>query len=234
MLGMNASGQDITVGVYRNNLALGAQQFSNRNNADEVSNSWTIAGITVSAADFQSVATTGMDAPRRADGSLPMLPNFRLAPGSDLIDKGTVLKFPFAGKAPDLGAFEVGLEEPVPGGSGAGGSAGTSGGGASSGASSGGSSVGGAPSSAGAGGAAIGGAGVGTGGSDSTSAGSPPHSAGAPNGAGAPSASAGSSTGGDTPTEGDAGCACRAAASRPGSAGGLVLVLLLALGRRRR
>lgn len=117
MLGMSAAGQDITVGVYRNNLALGGTLFSNRNSADETSNSWTIGGLNVSDADFQNVMPSGMDAPRAADGSLPLLGNFRLAAGSDLIDAGTDLDLPFAGKAPDLGAFEVGLES-TPAGSG--------------------------------------------------------------------------------------------------------------------
>ena len=149
MLGMNASGGDITVGIYRNNVGLGGTMFSNRNGADEASNSWTIAGLTVNEADFQSVATTGMDAPRQADGSLPVLPNFRLAAGSDLIDKGTDLKFPFAGKAPDLGAFEVGLEKPPAGTGGGAGMSGASGGGAG-GAGAGGGSAGGSPGAAGA------------------------------------------------------------------------------------
>jgi hypothetical protein len=139
MLGMNAAGADITVGVYRNNIALGGTLFSNRTAADDANNAWSIGGLTLSEADFQSVATTGMDAPRGVDGSLPVLPNFHLAAGSDLIDAGTDLGFPYAGKAPDLGAFEVGAAPPgglAGGGSGgaaAGGSAATNGGAASGG-----------------------------------------------------------------------------------------------------
>lgn len=124
MLGMNAAGQDITVGVYRNNLAFGGTLFSNRNGADEASNSWSIAGLSVSDADFQNALPSGMDAPRQADGSLPVLANFRLAASSDLIDAGTDIKLPFAGNAPDLGAFEVGLEAAPVGGGGSGGSGG--------------------------------------------------------------------------------------------------------------
>ncbi len=127
MLGMDDVGGSITVGKYRNNIALGGTLFSNRTAADEASNSWTLAGLTPSDADFQSVATTGMDAPRQADGSLPVLPNFRLADGSALIDQGADLGLPFAGKAPDLGAFEVGLATPGMAGSGSGGVAGAGG-----------------------------------------------------------------------------------------------------------
>ena len=109
MLGMDANGADITVGVYRNNLAAGGTAFSNRNGADDANNSWSIAGITVSDADFQDVSQIGLDAPRQADGSLPVLANFHLAPGSDVIDRGVDVQLPFAGAAPDLGAFEGGL-----------------------------------------------------------------------------------------------------------------------------
>jgi hypothetical protein len=212
MLGMNGSGGDITVGIYRNNVGLGGTMFSNRNGADETYNSWTIAGLTVNEADFQSVATTGMDAPRQADGSLPVLPNFRLAAGSDLIDKGTDLKFPFSGTAPDLGAFEVGLEKP-PGGTGGGVSA-AGAGGTSAGTSTGGSpGVAGATTTAGDGGAL-----PGTSGAGNTAAGTPGTVAGSanalggtsssgmpPSGAGAASSDAGSVD--------EAGCSCRAASA---------------------
>jgi len=70
-------------------------------------NSWDGA-VTVSDEDFASVAPTGMDGPRRPDGSLPELSFLRLAAGSDLIDSGVDVGLPFEGAAPDLGAFEVG------------------------------------------------------------------------------------------------------------------------------
>jgi MYXO-CTERM domain-containing protein len=109
MLGMDPNGGDITVGVYRNNLAVGGTLFSNRNGANDANNSWTIAGLNVSDADFQGVSQIGLDAPRQADGSLPVLVNFRLAADSDVIDRGVDVQLPFAGAAPDLGAFESGL-----------------------------------------------------------------------------------------------------------------------------
>jgi MYXO-CTERM domain-containing protein len=109
MLGMDPNGGDITVGVYRNNLAVGGTLFSNRNGANDANNSWTIAGINVSDGDFQGVSQIGLDAPRQADGSLPLLANFRLAADSDVIDRGVDVQLPFAGAAPDLGAFESGL-----------------------------------------------------------------------------------------------------------------------------
>ena len=69
-------------------------------------NSWD-GSVTVSDEDFASVTPTGMDGPRQPDGSLPELPFMRLASGSDLIDAGVDVGLPFAGTAPDLGAFET-------------------------------------------------------------------------------------------------------------------------------
>ena len=69
-------------------------------------NSWNL-GVTLSDAQFQSVSTSGWDAPRQADGSLPALPHLRLAATSTLIDKGTNVGLPYSGTAPDLGAFEA-------------------------------------------------------------------------------------------------------------------------------
>jgi hypothetical protein len=70
-------------------------------------NSWTLI-VTVSPEDFLSVAEGEALAPRQADGSLPKVNFMRLAPGSDLIDKGTNVGLPFHGTAPDLGPFETG------------------------------------------------------------------------------------------------------------------------------
>jgi hypothetical protein len=221
MLGMSGSGADITVGEYRNNIALGGTLFSNRNNADETSNSWSIAGLTVTEDDFQSVATTGMDAPRQPDGSLPVLPNFRLAEGSDLIDKGADLGLPFAGPAPDLGAFEVGLEPPVVMG-GSGGAAGVGGGNASAGSA-------GTPSGGngdpGSGGAPVNAGGAGPAGGPSPSGGTP--TAGAPVMAPGSAADDGASPG---------GCACRVQRrpARDGLVAGVALLLLWARRRRGR
>jgi MYXO-CTERM domain-containing protein len=221
MLGMDDAGGDITVGKYRNNIALAGTLFSNRSAADDAGNSWTLAGLMVSDADFQSVATTGMDAPRQADGSLPLLPNFRLAEGSDLIDRGSDLGLPFAGEAPDLGAFELGLEQPGSAGSGgaAGGAAGSSGGGNLAGSPGVAGGSGGAPSSAGAAG------------KPSSSGGAPPAagSAGAPQ-----AAAAGTSALATPPTEpADGGCACRTSHTSS-SRSSVLWGLLLLVGLRRR
>jgi hypothetical protein len=67
--------------------------------------------IAVATSDFLSLDTTLLRAPRQVDGSLPVLPLLRLAPGSGLIDAGTATGFPagysYSGPAPDLGAYEA-------------------------------------------------------------------------------------------------------------------------------
>jgi hypothetical protein len=70
------------------------------------SNSWD-SKFSVDANDFISVDTTGISGPRQSDGSLPEIEFMHLAPGSDLINAGIDLGFPFLGFAPDLGAFET-------------------------------------------------------------------------------------------------------------------------------
>jgi len=117
LLGMDAAGNDIHVGVLRNNVAFTGTAVSNDSGTDETNNSWTLSSVSVSAADFMSTTATGLDGPRQADGSVPNVPFMHLAAGSDLIDKGVDVGLPFVGAAPDLGAFEVGAT----GGSGAGG-----------------------------------------------------------------------------------------------------------------
>ncbi len=69
-------------------------------------NSWDISGLTVSDGDFLSVDSTGISGPRQADGSLPALNFLKLAPASNLIDRGTDVGIPFTGTAPDLGIAE--------------------------------------------------------------------------------------------------------------------------------
>ena len=94
--------------LLRNNLAYaGSSALANFSGGDDAFNSWNL-GVTISDADFESVDMKGMDGPRKADGSLPDIHFMQLAAGSDLIDKGKDLGFPFVGAAPDLGAFELG------------------------------------------------------------------------------------------------------------------------------
>lgn len=63
--------------------------------------------MTVTGKDLSQIA--GMLGPRKADGSLPDVDFLKLKKGSRAMDKGENIGFPFAGDAPDLGAFEYGL-----------------------------------------------------------------------------------------------------------------------------
>ena len=105
MLGVNSSGAAVGLGNLRNNIAYTGTLTSNMTGTDAAFNSWNL-GVSLSDAQFQSISTSGWDAPRQADGSLPVLPNLRLAANSTLIDKGTNAGLPYNGRAPDLGAFE--------------------------------------------------------------------------------------------------------------------------------
>jgi uncharacterized protein (TIGR03382 family) len=218
------------VGYLRNNLAFSGTLLSNATgpDVDESFNSWdTNLGVTVSAADFQSVSMTGLDGPRQADGSLPVIPNFHLAAGSDLIDKGTDVGLPFAGAAPDLGAFETGL--PETGAGGAGGSAGTTGAGGSTGA-------GGTVGTTGAGGSA---STTGGGGASATTGagGGSPTGTGTTGGGGASTTGGGTGTGGKPPGVtggGTGGCSCQTSAGGAGWLAVLLLALVAVTRRHRR
>ncbi|WP_322400762.1 right-handed parallel beta-helix repeat-containing protein [Massilia luteola] len=106
MLGIDPSGAAISLGILRNNLAWQGTLVMNMGGADVANNSWNLASVSVTSADFQSASLDGWDAPRLPDGSLPVLPHLRLASGSDLLDKGVNVGLPYSGAAPDLGAFE--------------------------------------------------------------------------------------------------------------------------------
>jgi Right handed beta helix region len=100
-----------SMGVLHNNIAFTGTALTNAttgNGVDARNNTWNLT-VTVTADDFVSLDTSGVSGPRRVDGSLPDLAFLKLKPGSDLIDKGVDIAQPFAGQAPDLGAFETGL-----------------------------------------------------------------------------------------------------------------------------
>jgi hypothetical protein len=78
-------------------------------------NSWDIP-LTLTDADFISVDSTGITAPRQADGSLPDNDcyNYFLRPSSSsqAIDVGTDVGLDYEGTAPDIGAFEYVAQDP--------------------------------------------------------------------------------------------------------------------------
>ncbi|RZK23666.1 MAG: T9SS type A sorting domain-containing protein [Hymenobacter sp.] len=104
--------------VLRNNVSLRGRSAANPDTISLSSSASTYdhntfgkVAIAVAASDFISLDTTLLRAPRQVDGSLPVVPLLRLAPGSGLIDAGTSAGFPagyaYSGPAPDLGAYEA-------------------------------------------------------------------------------------------------------------------------------
>jgi Right handed beta helix region len=225
----NLLGLDANVGILKNNLAYKGTAVSNGTGAgvDDAGNSWNLA-VMVSDADFVSVSPTGIDGPRKADGSLPDIGFMHLQTGSDLIDKGQNVQLPFNDAAPDLGAFETG---PPLGTGGAAGSMGAAGGagigvgaGGANGGVAGGMATGAGGSNAAGGGDNSGGAnGVGSGSSGADGSGSP----GNPSSGGSLGA-----TSNDAGAEG--GCSCRAAGGGGALPSSSLLSLVMVAGWRRR
>jgi hypothetical protein len=73
--------------------------------AVQASNSW-LTPFVVTAGDFVSLNGDSAGTARQAGGSLPEIAFMHLYEGSDLIDGGVDLGYPYKGSAPDLGAFE--------------------------------------------------------------------------------------------------------------------------------
>jgi hypothetical protein len=102
----------------RNNVSLrgraGDQPKSQTVMANE-HNTWN-SGFSCSDADFQSLDTTSILAPRAADGSIAESTCLRLASGSTLIDAGIDINLGYNGNAPDLGCYESPGEhhDPIP------------------------------------------------------------------------------------------------------------------------
>lgn len=95
--------------VLKNNMAFaqfgnGTAHIANATNTQET-NTWTL-GINVNANDFQSVEMNQLTKPRNGDGSLPDISFLYPAAGSNIINAGVDIGYPFIGSAPDLGAWE--------------------------------------------------------------------------------------------------------------------------------
>ena len=92
--------------VLINNLSCSAGKYIHPDVKDQF-NSWnTPPGIEITEDDLLSLDDTTITGPRNPDGSIPESDFLGLAPGSEAIDAGMDIGLPFAGKAPDLGAFE--------------------------------------------------------------------------------------------------------------------------------
>lgn len=90
--------------VVRNNVALPGRGPVDPA-VDDRWNSWTLR-VDATSDDFRSIDWSRAAGPRRPGGGLPVLRLLRLRAGSDLVDAGTDVGLPYAGAAPDLGAYE--------------------------------------------------------------------------------------------------------------------------------
>ena len=76
--------------------------------ASDVSGNYFNLPVKVDDKDFAGLDEADLMKPRQPNGDLPEVPFLHLVEGSDLIDRGVDVGLPYAGKAPDLGAFEFG------------------------------------------------------------------------------------------------------------------------------
>jgi len=97
--------------VMKNNLGYkGGSEIANLNqSASDVSFNYFTLPVTVASNDFMTLDESLLTLPRQTNGDLPYIAFAQLVSSSDLVDAGTNVGFAFAGPAPDLGAFEYGL-----------------------------------------------------------------------------------------------------------------------------
>jgi hypothetical protein len=95
--------------VLKNNLGYRGDTEVSNMDYTECDHSFNYFDLDLSVAynDFLSLDEALLVRPREADGSLPEVDFMKLSSGSDLVDKGLDIGFPFYSKAPDLGAFEL-------------------------------------------------------------------------------------------------------------------------------
>jgi hypothetical protein len=95
--------------LMRNNLGYEATYLELANidkMVCDLSHNYFDLDIEIDDSDFLSLDESALTASRKVDGSLPEITFLHLNSGSDLIDKGINVGFPFKGIAPDLGCFE--------------------------------------------------------------------------------------------------------------------------------
>jgi len=98
--------------VMKNNLGFMARtaEVTNIGPSNDVSFNYFTLDVTVASNDFASLDETLLVLPRQPDGALPYIAFMRLLGSSDLVDAGMDMAQAYAGAAPDLGAFEYGLQ----------------------------------------------------------------------------------------------------------------------------
>ena len=101
--------------TLKNNISLANNvNYAGRTRNISDHNTWDAGAPSVTDADFISIDMTELKRARKGDGSLPDINFLKLKTGSDMIDAGINIGIPFAGSAPDLGAFETGSAPAVP------------------------------------------------------------------------------------------------------------------------
>jgi hypothetical protein len=100
--------------VMKNNLGYkGSTEVSNLGSNNDTNFNYFSLPVTVASNDFMTLDESLLTLPRKANGDLPYIAFAQLVSSSDLVDAGTNVSFAFAGSAPDLGAFEYGIN-PAP------------------------------------------------------------------------------------------------------------------------
>ena len=99
--------------VLKNNLGYkGGTEVSNLGPVNNTNFNYFTLPVSVATNDFMSLDESLLTLPRQANGDLPYIAFAQLVSGSDLVNAGTNAGFAFIGAAPDLGAFEYGLNPP--------------------------------------------------------------------------------------------------------------------------
>jgi pectate lyase len=99
--------------ILKNNLGYkGSSEVANLGATNDTSFNYTTLPVTVATNDFMSLDESLLTAPREANGDLPYVALLQLVSSSDLLNAGTNAGFAFTGTAPDLGAFEYGINPP--------------------------------------------------------------------------------------------------------------------------
>lgn len=101
--------ENATVQDFKNNIAYASGTLDLEHagsNVPAAYNSWN-GTVSVSNDDFINFTINGLDMPRSADGCLPNLRYMQLKAGSDLINSGIDVGFPYIDRAPDMGYKEM-------------------------------------------------------------------------------------------------------------------------------
>ena len=99
--------------LIKNNLGYkGSSEVSNLGATNDTSFNYFTLPVTVATNDFMTLDESLLTAPRKANGDLPYIAFAQLVSSSDALNVGTNVGVAYVGSAPDLGAFEYGVNPP--------------------------------------------------------------------------------------------------------------------------